>query len=137
MNTKTIPAAVLGAVISFFANWLIYGVLLQDQILDLMVHYDNLLRPEDQMILWANILSNLLLGFLYAYVIGLAGNPGSRKSLFIGATLGAFINVSYDLMMYSMANIFDKTLIGYDLIINMVIGGLMGWVIGWWTSRKS
>lgn len=68
MNTKTIIAAIIGGVAAFLLGWLFYGMLLKDTMAGMMGSAQNVMKKDNEIIFWALILGNLVIGYLVAWI---------------------------------------------------------------------
>ena len=136
MNTKTIIAALVGAVASFLLGWVIWGMLLMDYFQANTIQYEGMMLPETEMKLWAIFVSNLAGGFLFAWLF----SRMNIKTLAAGAQAGAIINlciaISIDMMFYSMMNWYaNATIIVVDILVNAFFGAVIGGIIAMMLGR--
>lgn len=68
---KILKGTLIGGVLFFFMGWLIWGILLSGFMAENTNQAFN--RPENEMVWWSLILSNLLLGLLMTLVLKWAG----------------------------------------------------------------
>lgn len=132
-TNKILLGGITGGIAYFFLGWLIYGILLMDY----MQEFTNttISRPDEEMIWWAMILSNLAMGFLLSIVFAWS----NTKTLFNGAKVAAIIGglfaVSVDFSFYSMTTIYSVlTPIIVDIIAYVVMSAITGAAIAWVTS---
>ena len=130
MNSKTIIAAVVGAIASFLLGWLVWGILLMDYYKTNTVQYEGMMLPDNEMKLWAIFISNLASSGLFAWLF----NRMNITTLAGGFQTGAIINLvwalSIDMMFYSMMNWYaNTTIIVVDVIVNAIFGGIIGSII--------
>ena len=133
MNTKTLLAGLVGGVIAFFLGWLIYDFLLKS----MMEGHCNadMMKKEEEMIMWSMIVGNLAWGFTMALVLSWANSKTFMDGLTKGAIFGVVLGVAYDFGLYGMANWYnDMTGVILDIIagtiMSCVIGGVVGWMYG-------
>ncbi len=136
MNTKTIIAALVGAVASFLLGWVIWGMLLMDYFTANTIQYPGLMLPETETKLWAIFISNLSGSFMFAWLF----SRMNVKTLAAGAQTGAIINIfiaiSIDMMFYSMMNWYaNTTIIVVDILVNAFFGAVIGGVIALMLGR--
>ena len=130
MNSKTIIAAVVGAIASFLLGWVVWGMLLMDYFKSNTVQYEGMMLGENEMKLWAIFISNLASSWLFAWLF----SRMNIKTLAGGFQTGAIINfiwaLSIDMMFYSMMNWYaNSTIIVVDVIVNAIFGGIIGAII--------
>ncbi len=131
MNMKKVSiAAIVGAVVSFFLGWLLYGFLLKDF---MEAHMNNsTMRPEEDMIWWAMILSNLAWAFLLAYIFNRWANISTLGAgLSAGALISLLFSVSLSLGWYAFSTLYvDMTGMLVDIAMSTIMGAIVGAVIG-------
>ncbi len=134
MNTqKILIAGVIGGVFAFLAGFVIWGLLLKDVSPSGMA---NVMRGDENMVWWALVVSNLLWGFLLAYIFVQWANISTLQGGAVaGGLLGFLISAAYDTGMYSMTTLFELKDVLMDIITNTVWTALIGAIIGWWLGR--
>lgn len=134
MNTKTIIAAVVGAIASFLLGYIIWGVLLMDYFEENSIQYDGLMNNPP--ILWAIFLSGLATSSLYAFLFDKLSINSVVEGFKYGLIINFFIAVSFALYFYAAMNLYSgTTVIFVDVIVNTIYGGLIGAVIGFMMGR--
>ncbi len=138
MNVQKIILGTLGgAVVFFFAGWLIFGMALMGTRAAHTTHYDGLMKPEGAtegfvLIAIAMIVTALLYTIIFNRWAGI-------KTFATGAKAGALIAVlgglASGIMSMAMMNLFDWTVIGLDVVGNLIWGALGGGAIGWILGR--
>ncbi|MBK9480609.1 MAG: DUF1761 family protein [Bacteroidetes bacterium] len=129
--TKFLIASLVGAIVFFFAGWLIYGILLSDIMAKAMTPEANALNKTEPNLV-VMFVSNLMYGLLYAYIF----ERWAKITTFMGgATAGTLIAVliaaAFDLQFVAMTNMInDITFVFIDIACNAVIGAMVGGVIG-------
>lgn len=136
MNTqKILIAGVIGGVFAFLAGFVIWGLLLKDVSPSGMA---NVMRGDENMVWWALVVSNLLWGFLLAYIFVQWANISTLQGGAVaGGLLGFLISAAYDTGMYSMTTLFELKDVLMDIITNTVWTALIGAIIGWWLGRRA
>jgi hypothetical protein len=135
MNTNRILlAGLVGGVFAFFVGWLIFGILFKDMMPEGM---SGVLRKEEDMIIWAIALSNILWAVTIAYIFVQWANISTwQAGVMAGAILGFLITASFDFGFYSMTTLFTIQEVIIDVLINTIWVAIMGAVIGWWLGWK-
>ncbi len=124
---KILRGTIFGGITFFFLGWIVYGMLLADF---MAAHSDTSLnRPDDQMVWWAMILSNLVLGMLVTLVLKWAGSTSVAAGIKDGAILGFLMGLTMDLMMYSMTTQYDLTVVFVDVIVYTILLAITSLVI--------
>lgn len=135
-NTKTIVAGLIGGVVYFLLGWLFYGILLADFFAENTGTAGNVMRPEDEMIMWALLLGNLLWGYFIAYVFNqwaqITTWDGGAKA---GALIGVLVMMSLGLIWYGTSTIGTELSGFVDVVVSGVMSAIAGAVIGWWLGR--
>lgn len=140
MSNKILFGGLVGGLATFLLGWLVYGILLAD--FTAANNNNAIMRPMEEMIWWAIILSNLLGGFLIAIIFSWSGVSGFTSGMIKGAILGAFISACFDFSMYSMSTMFlNGMAIVVDIIASTVMyavaGGVVAWVMGMNAEKKA
>lgn len=140
MNTKTLLAALVGAVVAFFMGWLIFGNLLQSFYTSHTTSYAGLMKDMESpgaAVLVPIFIANFCWALVIALICSWSNMVGMMKGAVIGCTIGFLMQLSFDLFMYSTMNLYDTTLIIVDVIVNTVFAAMIGAVIGWMMGRGS
>jgi hypothetical protein len=93
--------------------------------------YDSSLnRPDDQMIWWALILSNLVYALLVTLAFKWAGAKGIVNGLKLGALIGALYGLSVDLGILSMSTMINNISgVLVDTLAYALVTAIVGLVI--------
>jgi hypothetical protein len=138
MNSKTIIAAVVGAIAAFLLGWLVWGMLLMDYYAKNTTQYEGLMLPESEMKLWAIFISNLAGSTMTAWVFSKMNLRSFGGGFQAGLIIYALIAISFDFMFYSMMNWYaNSTVIVVDILVNAVFGGIIGGIIAMMLGRGS
>ena len=124
---KILRGTIFGGITFFLLGWLVYGMLL----MDFMASNTNTcaMRPDSEMIWWAMILSNLIVGLLITLILKWSGASRPIDGIKIGALIGLLLCLAIDLSMYSMTTMYNITAIIVDAIVTTVLVGIGGLVI--------
>ena len=135
MNTNRILlAGLVSGVFAFLAGWLIFGILFKDL---MPASMSSVMRSDENMIMWAMVVSNLLWGLLMAYIFVQWANISTWQSgATAGALLGLMITASFDTGYYAMTTLFTLQEVAVDVAINTVWVALIGAFTGWWLGWK-
>lgn len=125
---KILRGTIFGGIAFFFLGWLVWGILLSGVMEDM---YNTALnRPNNEMIWWAMILSNLVLALLITLILRWAGAKNMMDGLKIGAIVGVLYALTVDLGMYSMTTIFNNISgIVIDAVAYAVLTAIIGLVV--------
>ena len=134
MNSRTILAALVGAVVSFLMGFLLYGLLLMDYFESNIQTYEGLMKPdEDAMI--GYVVSSILQGILMCYILNSAGVRSLGKGAIMGAIvvllIGAWTSTWYltGMNWYTSYSVFIVDILASG-VMGLVIGGAVGWMLG-------
>lgn len=133
MNTKTLLAALAGAITLFVLGFVLYGYLLKTFMEENCNGCMN--RKPEEMIMWAMILSNLLMGYFVATIFSWGNVTGFMSGLTKGAILGILLGACLDFQFYSMTTWFNNTT---AMIVDIVVwaamfaigGGVVAYMLG-------
>jgi hypothetical protein len=135
MNTnKILVAGLVGGVFSFFFGWLVFGIILKDMAPN---NIEGLMRADEDFVVWAMVISNLLYGLLFAYIfVEWASISTWMTGGKAGAILGFLIAGSYATSMFAMTNMNTMQSMIIDVVSNTIYSAIVGAVVGWWLGRK-
>ncbi len=131
MNTnKILMGTIVGCVAFFLLGYVIYGVLLLDF---MKVHYNQCaMKPMEDMIWWAMILSNLVLALFYSLLFSWTNTSTLASGAKMGFLVGLLIILSFDLSFYAMSNMFlSRRAICVDVAAGALFSAIGGAVIAW------
>lgn len=124
---KLLRGTVFGGITFFILGWLVYGILLAG----FMAANSNACaaRPNNEMVWWAIILSNLILGFLVSLILKWSGAKAIADGFKTGALIGLLIGLYVDLMSYSMTTMFNFQAMLVDVVVFTCLIAIIGLVI--------
>lgn len=138
MNAKTLIAAMLGGISSFLLGGFLYGFLFRSTLEGLAGSATNVWRPNDEIILWALLLGNLIIGYLVAFIFtnwaGISTFTGGLKA---GAIIGGLYALGFDLLSYGTSQVFQLGGALLDVGLSIVIWALSSGVVGWWLGLRA
>jgi hypothetical protein len=138
MNTKTIIAAIIGGVAALILGFVLYGLLLKNIMAGMMGSAKNVMKPDADMIWWAQILGNLIFAYLVAWIFsswaGINTFAGGSKA---GAMMGFLFTTGSDLISYATTNIFTLNGALLDIVSSIVIWAIASGIVGWWLGRSA
>ena len=130
---RIILAGIAGGVAFFIMGWLIYGMLLANY----MVAHGNpaIMRPMQEMIWWALILSNLVWGFLLSIIFAWSSVNTLLSGARRGAIFGLLLSLAMDFGFYSMYTMYSSLApVAVDIVASvvmfMIVGAVIGWILG-------
>jgi hypothetical protein len=125
MNSqKFFLGGIVGGIVFFLLGWVFFGMLFKD-----------IFPQPTNMIWWALILGNLVLGFLLAYILGKAGASSVGVGASIGFVIGLMLSVGVSLIEYATAvePMSTKAMaahVGSITVMWTIAGAIVGWVRG-------
>lgn len=134
LNTKTIVAGIIGGVIYWLLGWVFYGMLLMDffeanSTIDIM-------RPEEEMVMWSLLLGNLVWGYFMAYVFHHWANISTwATGAKAGALIGVLVSMAFNMISFGVNNVSTMMAGVVDVVVMGVMSAIIGAVIGWWLGR--
>ncbi|MBK8339717.1 MAG: hypothetical protein IPK99_06850 [Flavobacteriales bacterium] len=133
---KVLVAALVGGVVAFLLGWLIFGIALMGYYETNMIHYEGLMKAEDELNLGLMFLSNFTVSLLLAYVFQRAGVAGLRGGAITGAAIGFLFYLSVDLGFMAMMNYFaTAAVMVVDVLANTVWAACIGAAVGFMLGR--
>ena len=132
MNTqKFLVSGIVGGIVSFFAGYLVYGLLLMDFFAQNAGTATGAMRPMNDMIWWALIVGSIFMGLLYSYIFNRWANINSLAAgLAAGAVIGLLMTAAIDLTMYATLNLSNLTSTVVDIVVGTVMGAIVGGAVG-------
>ncbi|MBK5272263.1 MAG: hypothetical protein JJE22_14740 [Bacteroidia bacterium] len=131
MNSqKFLVGGIVGGIVYFLLGWLIYGMLLRDFMSNNM-SAPGIMKADADMIWWALIVGNILMGFLVTYVLSKAKATSAGAGAGVGFVLGLLMSLSYDLIMFATSNVMSSLKgLAVDVAVSAVMSAIVGAVIG-------
>lgn len=125
---KILRGTVFGGIAFFLLGFLVWGVLLMN--FSMENYNQSIYLPNDEMIWWAMIVSNLLLALLLTLMLNWSGAKSIVDGLKIGAIFGGLYALSVDLGMYSMTTvILNLTAVIVDAVAYIFVTAICGLVV--------
>ena len=125
MDAKIWKGTLAGGVVYFILGWIVYGILLAGYMASNFNTCAN--RPQEDMIWWAIIASNLLYSLFLTLFLKWSGTSTVVNGLKMGALFGLLFTATIDLSMYSMTTMFNDLT---GLIVDVVVATALGAIIG-------
>jgi len=126
MNTrKFLIGGITGGIVYFLLGYVIYGMLLRNYMKPYVAGVDR----GDNLIFWAIILGNLLMGFLLSYVLNRANVSSIADGVVTGAVLGFLITSGFDMLTYGTTHLMSSKQIVLDAAASAVLSGIAGAVV--------
>ena len=138
MNTnKFLIGGIIGGIANFLLGWLVWGTLLMSFMQGHTTATGKaVMRTDENMIWWALILANLVLGFLMSYILNKAGVVSASAGAAIGAVVGLLMSASIDLFNYAFMDLSDSFItMVVDVLASIVVTAIVGAIIGWYNGR--
>lgn len=127
--SKILFGGLAGTVTILVLSWLTYVILLKDFI---AANYNqSAMRPMDDQIIWALILSYLSIGFMLAIIFSWTNTKGIIAGAKVGAIIGLLMAIYCDTTWHFLSTMFlNTTAVFVDIIIGTVLATIGGGVIG-------
>jgi hypothetical protein len=138
MIMKILRGTVFGGIAFFLLGWLVWGILLMD--FSKANYNQTIYLPDDGMIWWAMIASNLVLALLVTLALNWAGAKTVVDGLKYGALVGGLYALTTDLGMYSMTTvILNLTAVVVDTLAYAAVTAVTGLIIvlTWGKGKKA
>ena len=138
MNTnKFLIGGIIGGIANFLLGWLVWGILLMSFMKEHTTEAGKaVMRADENMIWWALILANLMLGFLLSYILNKAGVMSAGTGAAIGAVVGLLMTAAIDLFNYAFMDLSNSaTTMVVDVLASTVVTAIVGAIIGWYNGR--
>ena len=138
MNTNKFPiGGIIGGIANFLLGWLVWGTLLMNFMKEHTTEAGiAVMRADEDVIWWALIAANLLLGFLISYILNKAGVKSASIGAATGAVVGLLMSAAINLFNYAFMNLSDgATTMVVDMIASTVVTAIVGAIIGWFNGR--
>ncbi|REJ81726.1 MAG: hypothetical protein DWQ44_11410 [Bacteroidetes bacterium] len=134
-SSKIVVAGLVGGIMFFFLGWLFYGILLMDFMMASTGSASGVQKEMPDFI--PLIAGNLTWGIFYSVIFGQFANiRNASDGAKLGAIMGFFISLSYDLIMYGTTNIMMFNMLVTDVIVTIIMSTITGAVIGKLLGRK-
>jgi len=125
---KVLRGTLFGRIAFFFLGWLVWGMLLMD--FSKANYNQTIYLPDDGMIWWAMIASNMVLALLVTLALNWAGAKTIVDGLKFGALVGGLYALTTDLGMYSMTNVISNLgAVVVDTLAYATVTAIVGMVI--------
>ncbi|MDP1621131.1 MAG: hypothetical protein Q8M08_02210 [Bacteroidales bacterium] len=130
---KILFGGLAGTVTILVLSWLTYVILLKDYI---AANYNqSTMRPLDEQVIWAMLLSYLSIGFLLAIIFSWTKTKGIMAGAKVGGIIGLLVAIYFDTTLHFLSTMFLNTsAVFVDIIVNTVLatigGGVIAWVMG-------
>lgn len=128
MNSRVLLAALAGAVVYFLLGWLFYGFLMPDFYAAHSIHYDGLEKMPP------NFIGIFVSGFAYTLLMAIIFGYWStintvKDGAIAGLSIAILFALSVDLGMWSTMNLSGRQVVIADVLVNAVMGIIIGGVV--------
>lgn len=122
---KILRGTIFGGIIYFLIGWLVYGILLMNLYSESI--NDCMNRPNNEMIWWAIILSNMLFALILTLILNWANAKTAIDGIRIGAIYGLLYSLGINLSFLSMTTMFNSpAIIAIDAVVTAIVFGVVG-----------
>ena len=133
MNTqKFLVSGIVGGIVSFFAGYLIYGLLLMDFFAKNGGSGSAAAsKPMGEFIWWALIAGSIAQGLMLSYIFNKWANITSfGAGMSGGAVVCLLMAAGFDLTMFATSNLTTTTGMVVDILCGGVLGAIVGGTVG-------
>lgn len=139
MNSKVLLAALIGAVASFIAGFIVFGFILGNYMAagiapGLMKTAEEMSGASYVFIFLASFVSSLLIAYIFDSWANIRTLQGGLRA---GALIGLLMALSVDLGLYATTHMFSglgKVIV--DVLASTLVTASGGAAIGWWLGRN-
>lgn len=129
-------SGLVAGIVAFFLGWIVWGMILSGMSESMAGTATGVARGEDEMIWWALIVGNLLMGFFFAYIFGRWANiTNPMTGMKAGGIIGLLISASWDFTMYGTTHLMNLNGTIIDIIASGVVSALVGATAAWMLGR--
>ncbi|MEN9685069.1 MAG: hypothetical protein RLZZ28_855 [Bacteroidota bacterium] len=132
MNTqKFLVSGIVGGIMSFFAGYLIYGLVMADFFAKHGGTDTAAMKKMEEYAWWALVVGSLFQGFLLSYIFNKWANITSLgNGAVAGGVVGFFVSGAFDFMMFATTNLSTIESLIADVLCGAVMYGLIGAAVG-------
>ncbi len=128
---KFLLSGFIGGIVSFFAGYLVYGLLLMDFFSQNTGTATNVMRLPAEMVWWALIAGSVCMGLLLSYIFNKWANISSLGGgASAGFVIGLLMTAGFDLLLYGNSNISNLNATLVDIVCGGVMGAITGAAVG-------
>lgn len=124
MNSKSIIAALIGAVAFFILAWLVFGILMIDFYLSNVQPYEGLIK--DPPVIWALFVHGLSIATLLAFIGYKMNIKTFGKGFLLAIWVGFLVTLYFYSFLHASLNLYTIKRIVVDLFVNSVFLGIIG-----------
>ncbi len=129
--SKFLISGIIGGIVSFFAGYLVYGLLLMDFFSKNTGTATNVMRLPAEMVWWAMIAGSVCMGLLLSYIFNKWANINSLGAgASAGFVVGLLMTAGFDFLMYGNSNISNLNATLVDIVCGGVMGAITGAAVG-------
>ena len=134
MNAKMLVGGLIGGVAFFLLGYLFYGLLFKDA----MAACTSCQRPMEEINFLCLGIGNIFVALAISYIFSRWASVATfMGGLTAGATIGLLMAIGFVSINYATSTMFSgTTCMIYEIIIETVMWGIVGGLIGWWLGRK-
>ena len=132
MNTqKFLVSGIVGGIVSFFAGYLIYGLVMMDFFAKNAGTATGVMRGQTEMVWWALIAGCIFMGLNFSYIFNRWANINTLAAgASAGAVIGLLMTAGFDLIMYANTNVSNLTGTVVDILTGAIMGAVTGGAVG-------
>lgn len=134
MNSKVLIGGIIGGIAFFLLGYLFYGLLLGKTMSACMTCQ----RPMEELNFIVLFIGNVFVGLTLSYILNRFAGVGSfSKGAVAGATIGGLFAIGWASISYATSEVYsDTSCMIYQILVEVIMWGVVGGVIGWWLGRR-
>ena len=134
MNSKVLIGGIIGGIAFFLLGYLFYGLLLGKTMSACMTCQ----RPMEELNFIVLFIGNEFVGLTLSYILNRFAGVGSfSKGAVAGATIGGLFAIGWASISYATSEVYsDTSCMIYQILVEVIMWGVVGGVIGWWLGRR-
>jgi hypothetical protein len=134
MNTnKFLIGGIIAGIAYFLLGWLVWGRLFADFMQEHTTEAGKaVMRGDENMIMWAMVVGNLIWGLVLSFVFVKAGVNSAGSGANTGAIFSLLVAAGMQCFFYATMDLSDTTWMAVDVALSTVVGAIIGAILGWY-----
>jgi len=134
MNSKMLVGGLIGGIAFFLLGYLLYGLLFSDA----LAACTSCQKPMEELNFPLLGVGNLFVGLTISYIFSRWASVSTfMGGATAGATIGLLMSIGFSCISYATSAMYTGPMcLLYTIIIEVIMWGIAGGLIGWWLGRK-